>query len=778
MADELQVLLREKELRGLKAEKQRRLSLRTPTAGERVGADVTQRLNLQPLDRDRPAPLTSGQLTLSAGDPLRDTSESLERGFEQGFTELALGGGQLISGGLEAAGLITPEEGAEAQQIFTTAATQERESFEAETSENQIAGFIGRIGGNIAGTIPIIVAAPATIPGTALAGAGFGLLLPTESEDPVFERFTNAQLGAVFGAGSQAALPIVGKFLRQTGNKITSIAAAAFEKTTGRQFGKRFIDNAGEINKEGLQALNEMGISIDDVKALGAGLSDKEAKRIQDSFVESVRGKTRGEITDPKALVRQARAEEFEVPLTSARINQDFTQQQAENTLRTIAGSVEGEEARTAARGTQEGLQRATDRFSSRIGGIKGATDAERGASIKASIVDVARMSRAEVSRLYTVARDLVGQEKKIITNPLKEAFEDGVDTLPIEDKTLRPLQILLARFGIIGEPIEGVSNAVLHEGRRIPVRKGVQELNLGNSEEFRQGLNKLGRDPSGVVVSIINQIDNEIDNTIATALRGKQAGASGARARQEAFETARGARQQVGKDFEAKDIIENLTKFKLSKGFETETPQIAAEQVRRTIFNNRGLTNLRRLKQTLLKKTGNKEQEAKGQTAWLEIQNLAIDDLFSSSIGPGGELSGLRLNSAVNKLGGDEILKTLLPKKTFEEFKRLQQLIGDATIDIKGTINPSGTGQAIINGLLNLISALPVAGRTTAAIARAGIDKVADDAAKQTALKSIRQSGAKKLTPEIARKEKNLATFLTRFGVTGATGKARDVNQ
>jgi len=770
MADELQVLLREKELRGLIAEKARRQSLRIPTAGERVGVEVTQRLDLQPLERDRPVPPSPPQLTLSAGDPLRDTSESLQRGFEQGFTELALGGGQIISGGLEATGLITPEQGAEAQQIFTTAATQERESFEAETSENQIAGFIGRIGGNIAGTLPIILAAPATIPGAALAGAGFGLLLPTETKDPVFERFTNAQLGAVFGAGSQAALPIIGKFLRQTGNKITSIAAAAFEKQTGRQFGKKFIDNTGEINKEGLKALNEMGIKIEDVRALGAGLSDKEAKRIQNSFVESIRGKTRGEITDPEALVRQARAEEFEVPLTSARINQDFTQQQAENTLRTIAGSVEGEEARTAARVTLERLQRATDRFSSRLGGIEGATESERGAFIRSTVIDVARLSKQEVSRLYNVAKDIVGQNRTVDRENILEAFLDGTDVRAVEPSIISAMERALAKFGVIGEPIEGVTNAVLFEGRRIPVKGNIEPLVLGNAEAFRKRLNAIGRDVSGVLSSVIKQLDDDVQASIETAVRGKQAGAGGAVQRQEAVEAARGARAQFGKEFEAKDIIQDLTRFKLSKGFETDTPQIAAEEVRRKIFNSRGLTNLRRLKQVLLKKTGNTAQEAKGQTAWLEIQNLAIDDLFSSSIGPTGELSGLRLNSAVKKLGGDEILKTLLPKKTFEEFKRLQQLIGDATIDIKGTINPSGTGQAIINGLLNLLSALPVAGRTTAAIARAGIDKVADDAAKQTALKSIRQPGAKKLTPEIARKERNLATFLARFGVTGAT--------
>ena len=90
---------------------------------------------------------------------------------------------------------------------------------------------------------------------------------------------------------------------------------------------------------------------------------------------------------------------------------------------------------------------------------------------------------------------------------------------------------------------------------------------------------------------------------------------------------------------------------------------------------------------------------------AWKSLQAQSVADLFSKSIhAPTGDFSGTRLQSAIKEFGGgsfeegEKRLKGLILDDQYKEFNRLREAIGDATIPIKRTTNPSGTAGAILN--------------------------------------------------------------------------------
>ena len=708
--------------------------------------------------------------------PDENNAQAFGAGLGQGIKEIGSGILQVGLGVADRVGLLPDDVDYDAaQERLRGVIVKNKEDYGVVSEENPYIGGAGRITGNIIGTAPALLAAP-TVGMSALAGGASAFFMPTESENATMERLTNTAFGAILGGTLQKALPVVGRLLARGASKTSAMAAALFEKATGSRFRPNFIDADGKLTQAAIAELDRVGIKVADVEQLGQGLDANAASDIRNAFLRGVKNRVREDITDPQALARIERGAEFDVPLTGARINQDFGQQTAENIARGLDDTL-GVDARAAAVTTTDALETASERFLTRLGGSKDATGPEIGVAIKKGIMDVNNLSQAEVRRLYGVARELVGSKLRLDANPLLQTFDDIFDMTALEQKVKDPLEALFAKYGLLGKAAPDNPNLVNLSGRNVTVRGGPKDLNLENAEIFRQELNKLfPADKTGGIASVIRTLDDQVDDAISKAIRGKQTGSGGVQARQDAFEAARGSRRTRATEFEQSDIVEQLVSIK--KGT-VDTPILEAAQLSDRIFaKGKGFANIERLENVLLKGSGSKNI---GQTIWQDVQRLSVDRLFKDAL-TDGVFSGARLNSAFRRLGGGDereatrILTKLLGKKSYAEFQRFRQLAADATIDLKGTTNPSGTGMRIVNSLIQFVSGVQgfgTAGRVMGSLVRGAADKVETDAAKQAALKTIRAASAQKLTPKIARGEELLAAFLARYATLGLVPEA-----
>lgn len=152
---------------------------------------------------------------------------------------------------------------------------------------------------------------------------------------------------------------------------------------------------------------------------------------------------------------------------------------------------------------------------------------------------------------------------------------------------------------------------------------------------------------------------------------------------------------------FHAKDIIDSLVRN--VKG--TNTPVLLPERAIAKVIGagKDGVSNLRKVKALLLSSGSDNARQA-----WAGIQHQGLADIFGEALSRnvnhgGGQIgdviSGAKLNSAIDKFGIDK-LRTLLEPEDFNGLMKLRRIIGNATILISGTTNPSGTATKIINYL------------------------------------------------------------------------------
>jgi hypothetical protein len=733
-------------------------------------------INLGPTSQEIQARIDQASSQMNDPQPIEGRFATAGRGLLKGFSDIGAGMMQVGIGAADYAGLL-PETGADGQPQ-EPGAIQERmrqellrrdKEFEIQSSLNPKSGFLGEVGGMAIPAIPAGIIAAPTVAMGAILGAGTSFFMPTKSESPSIERLANSAFGAFFGATLAKVLPAVGGYIASGYNKLTATAKVAYEKVTGQTFNKNFIKPDGSLTEEGIEELTRVGLNKSDLDNLADNIDLKTANDLKNAFINGLKNKTPSQIDDPAATAAAARGTEFDVPLTSARINQDFSEQTAENMARNIVDDPIGDEARLAAKNTTDALVTAGERFINRLGGNTEAVGPEIGAIIKKGMADINVFSAQEVRQLYKTAGEIVGNNTKINKQPLLEAFDDIFDITALDQATKDSLEALFAQYGLLGKVNPSDKFSAIVNGRTVRLPGGSKDFNLQNAEIFRQRLNQLFKqDKTGGVASIIRTLDDNIDDAIETAIKGKQTGSTTSQARQDAFIDARGSRVTRAQEFEAKDIIQDLISVKNG----TTTPTKSAEQYADAIFaKGKGFSNIERLEQVLLKGTGSKTI---GKTVWQDVGKLAIDRLLKDSIDPtSGVFSGARLNTAYKSIGGgdtrvaDKMIKKLLGETQFNTFKRFQKLAGDATIDLKGTTNPSGSATTIINALLTMMQGVPglsTVSRLGGTILRSNVNNMERDATKKIAQNSIRSRTVKKLTPQQAKHEELLAKLLGQY--------------
>ena len=580
--------------------------------------------------------------------------------------------------------------------------------------------------GEIAGTVAGFPVAPAKIPQAIAAGATFGAIQPTESDK---DTALNVAQDAILGGVGAWASP----FIQRGFNKGQAMFSGLYKKATGADPRPEMFTPDGNLSDQGKDALNQIGID-------------------EESFARLYQNTDQN--LEPIAATRLARAEEQGIPLTTAQATKDFAQQEAEQTLRSSA-TREGTAARQIESEQQQALSRAQERFEQ---GFGDSVDREaRGSNVQQTLRDLQREGGKEVSSLYTKAKELEGSGVGVDNETLLNTVDDLIIDRPVSKETVETVESALAKFGLIdGEVSKSgrFTQVIGTDGKAVKFKGEQTPLTIDNTEELRQKLTAASSsDQTGAVSGMIKKLDEIVESAIDTLPEGA--------AKTEAFQVARQAAREQKQIFNQKDIIQNLVGYKKN----TNTDVIQPDRVIDSILkgaNAKG--NLQRVKQVLMNNPTNKTLDA-----WKSIQAQGVADIFGQSINPAtGDISGQRLASAIKKFGGGSVkegqnrLKVLLGDK-YKEFDNLVGAIGDATIPVKGTTNPSGTAYKLLNFMTRVGSVGTFGAEAVLSLG----NKAKDAVTSRRVLRQIEKASPEKVQQAVKANDEMIDAYI-RLGLTG----------
>jgi hypothetical protein len=226
-----------------------------------------------------------------------------------------------------------------------------------------------------------------------------------------------------------------------------------------------------------------------------------------------------------------------------------------------------------------------------------------------------------------------------------------------------------------------------------------IRPLTIGSAEQLRKNIRALisDTDPKSqrALTPIINAIDEAIDGIAISDELGEAA--------QQAFQKARQARAQFGKDFEAKDIVQNVVSFKPG----TQTDLVPSSVAFDKIINSQArLENTQAIKQALL------AAGPEGKQAWQNFKATAAAELMGKALTTGktasGDLrfSGANFNKALKSIGDDTLKEIFDQPSELARIKQLGRVTRDITILQDGVFTPSG---AQVENALTKLSNLPI---------------------------------------------------------------------
>jgi len=387
------------------------------------------------------------------------------------------------------------------------------------------------------------------------------------------------------------------------------------------------------------------------------------------------------------------------VPLTRGQATQEFGIQDTEQILKSAVGP-EADAARTFLQEQAEAIKGAVEKFKASVSD-QTLTGAERGELVKESLRELRDAGKKGVAELYNQARELGGKDFVLDTEDFVKTAKNFLIDAGTSDVVKNVLKQELARYGLIGKVKTlksggtmnelGETVVVLDDGTNIKFAGPQEQLSIGNAEKLNQALNRQYLQDPHSVGALKRSLDDAVEKFV-------QEGASGEAGEvQQALKAARAAYQQQKKTFSAKDIIQRLIDFK--KG--TTTDAVLPERAIPSILTGgpEAVSNLKRIKAILLA-----NPTEKSKAAWKAIKGEVIGSLFdkaytvNANVGGGqvGVISGAKLRTAIEKFGRDR-LKDILDPAEMKQLEKLERIIGNATIPISGTTNPSGTAARIV---------------------------------------------------------------------------------
>lgn len=501
-----------------------------------------------------------------------------EKGARQVAQETGIGEAALVS-----VGKGFTDVGRGIKGLLVDTPEQSPEAFAALEKERPITTAVGEITGQVA---PFLVPALGvgqivSFPLRVLAAAGLGgtegAILSSAEGRNILE---GAGVGTVIGGTLEAIFPVLGRVGRQI-----------FSRIKGTPPKGALFDRAGEPTKEMVDALDEAGLTIDD---------------LVDQASEQLKAAPSGTI--PEQAARQATFAQEAIPATTGEITQDFGQQATEARLLESQADRLADPFRSFKLAQSEAIQK-------NLQDALPEASVDVGDAIKDALVGRKSLLSSQKNALYREAAETsenIGQLPIImdVSNLADAATKRRISRLSPQASTA--VDDLLVEFGLESTP-EAIEEFVKSGGEIIP-------LSVGNFEEFRQAINLIERsDTTGAISVVTGPLKRALDeegDLLSTALEKGGVTDTGIL---DKFKEARKTVRQIKTEFSPQAVTGRLIDAKR----DGVTPVIEASKVYKEILKNPEFVN-----RTIdsLNRAG-----AKGKQAISSLQTAVILDLLDA---------------------------------------------------------------------------------------------------------------------------------------------------
>lgn len=559
--------------------------------------------------------------------------------------------------------------------IADEATQREQQRFMASEEQYPITTAVGETIGEAAPFAPLGVATGAIpalggrIAASGALGAAEGGIATLGRTDNVERAGEAAGVGALLGAGLEAALPSLGR-----------IGSAIFRRVTGKIPEGALFDATGAPTPEMTDALQKAGVSIQD---------------LQQAAIDDLMKLPAG--SSPEQAARVAQFAQEGIPYTRGDITQQLPQQAMEARLAESASDPLAQPVRSMRVEQSEKFRGALDEMVGKLG-----VPERTGESIKDALSGRKTLMSKEKRELYKSATEqarAIGGVP-IIPDNIKSAIPiDDLEDLAITAPgSIGSLDKLLMKYGLKEAPEDsGIT---------------VTPLAIDNAERFRKSLNAIERgDQTGAAkvatMPIKEALDSELDMMVDAA------GSSIPSSLLESLQKARGVTREIKTEFSPQAMAGRLIDVKR----DGVTPVIEASTASRRLLGPAGTTeDLKRTMQSL-SKSGDKGKQAIG-----DMQASAIMDMLEAGFGATSRkidgvpvLGPAAFQKGLKKIGDDK-LNILFSnnKEALSRIKNLGKIAGN--IQAQAGAIPKGSASVILDslnkmGIMGISSKIPGAG-------------------------------------------------------------------
>lgn len=549
-------------------------------------------------------------------------------------------------------------------------------AMEALSEAQPVATTVGEITGEVAPFIApgLGIGAIPSLAGRIGAGATLGglegAILSSAKEQDVA---AGAGIGATIGGGMEALFPVIGRLGRSVVQRVKGTAPKG-----------ALIDQAGRPTKELSEALEEAGMSFDDLTA---------------DAVDYLKGKTGA---DPLQAARAAKFSEEGIPITRGEMGQDFAQQTTEQRLLESASDPIAEQFRQFKLKQSDAIRGALEKS---IDETK--IPEESGRAIKEALSGRKSLLRTQKNELYKEAAESAKDAGgiPIFTGSISDAVPD--------QRTLRRTDRISK--GAVSDVMDTLTEYGIIDPTEDAIKKGidVEALSLENFDELRQALNQIERaDTSGassvVIGPIRDALDKEVDNLAETLIeKGFKENVI------TPLKKAREVTRQLKTEFSPDSTAGKLVDVKR----DGVTEKVAASNVYSELTRKaQPVENVRKVVSSL------RASGEKGSQALADIQATTVLDLIESSFGTASrKVDGVPVFNPVAfkkrlKTIGDDKLKAIFSDnpKLIGRLKNIDSIASDL-IPPSGTM-PKGSASVILDlmdklGVMSITSKVPGGG-------------------------------------------------------------------
>lgn len=440
------------------------------------------------------------------------------------------------------------------------------------------------------------------------------------------------------------------------------------------RLGKADFIKGGKPTPELQKALDEAGVDFDKLPPA----AKKELGQLRQG-------------ADVSEEARRARFQEEGIPFTKGDISQEFKQLSKEQRLLSMVTKPEVTESLRQLKFQQsEAFIRSVDEVVDGLGGT-----AESGEILKGALEGRLELLKSEKNALYKEFAETAPeiQALPIIPDTLIDALPDKQTTRRIERLVPGPagaLDDLMIEFGINTDAAK--VDAFIKAGNDIT------PLNVGNFDDFRQGINLIERtDQTGAIKKLSGPVKTALDNEAGLIDDAVRAAGITDEAVLKPLTEARAKVREIKTVFSPESITGKLIKVKK----DGVTPLVEASKVVDQVIGPKvPIENLQRTLDTLKKAGPDGRQAIKSLQASVVFK--ALDDALGAPTRKTGgveTISGNAFDKSLRKFG-DERLNLLFADDpaTLKRLKGIQQVAKDITPPA-ATV-PRGSAPIILDAL------------------------------------------------------------------------------